>query len=116
MFGCFTSGYLADHFGRKKDVWLGSCFCFLEAALMAISTNPNFFICARVIGGIGVTFASTIIPPWISELASAHNGCANFALVFFANYLGIIFAYSLDYVVKNTGRQFNWRFPMTFMT
>ena len=85
IFGCFFGGWLADRYGRKKAVWLGSCFCLFGAALQSASQNANWFLCARVIAGIGIGFVNTIIPPWISELARAHNRGANFALVFVAN-------------------------------
>lgn len=52
---------------------------------MAASHNAEMFICARVIAGIGIGFINTIIPPWISELAKAHNRGANFALIFTSN-------------------------------
>jgi MFS family permease len=85
MFGCFIAGWFGDKYGRKKGVWLGALFGMLGGSLMAASQNANMFICARVIAGIGIGFINTIVPPWISELAKAHNRGSNFALIFTSN-------------------------------
>ncbi|CAL5871477.1 uncharacterized protein PFLUO_LOCUS5728 [Penicillium psychrofluorescens] len=117
MFGCFVAGWFGDNYGRKKGVWLGSVFGMLGGALMAASQSSDMFIVARVIGGIGIGFINTIVPPWISELARAHNRGVNFALVFTSNYIGIVIAYWINYGVgNNSDESFKWRFPLAFMT
>ena len=85
LFGAFFGGSMADKYGRKKGVWLGSMFCIVGGSLQAGSQNTDMFICARVIAGIGIGFMNSIVPPWISELAKAHNRGANFAMIFIAN-------------------------------
>ena len=57
-----------------------------------------------------------IIPAWVSELAQAHNRGASFALVFCANYVGIVIAYWLGYGLRNNTTDFKWRFPLAFQT
>ncbi|OOQ83646.1 putative mfs monosaccharide protein [Penicillium brasilianum] len=117
MVGCFIAGWFGDKYGRKKGVWLGALFGMIGGSLMAASQNANMFICARVITGIGIGFLNTIVPPWISELARAHNRGSNFALIFTSNYIGIIIAYWLNYGVQNNSNEsFKWRFPLAFMT
>jgi MFS family permease len=69
---------------------------------MSSSQNANMFICARVIAGVGIGFIHTIIPPWISEIAKAHNRSAHFAIIFTSNckYLfqqGLLFAHMFRY-------------------
>ena len=73
------------------------------------------FICARIIAGLGIGFVNTIIPSWVSELSSAHNRGSNFALVFVANYLGIVIAYWLNFSIRGSNVEFRWRFPLAFM-
>ncbi|KAK5215854.1 hypothetical protein LTR96_011320 [Exophiala xenobiotica] len=85
LFGAFFGGSIADRYGRKKGVWVGSLFCILGGSLQAGSQNTNMFLCARVIAGLGVGFINSIIPPWISELAKAHERGANFAMIFISN-------------------------------
>lgn len=85
MFGCFFAGWFGDKYGRKKGVWFGSLWGILGGVLMSATQDDHMFICARVIAGIGVGFINTIIPPWISELASAHNRGREFAIIFTSN-------------------------------
>ena len=137
MWGCFIGGWAGDKYGRKKGVWTGTIFCMVGAALMGGSINANMFICARVIAGIGIGFINAIIPPWVSELARAHNRGSSFSLVFVANcefmnyifpllsrgalltlflaVLGIIIAYWINFGVRGTNDTFRWRFPLLFM-
>jgi hypothetical protein len=60
--------------------------------------------------------SSQIIPAWISELAQSHNRGSSFALVFCANYVGIVIAYWLGYGLRNDTTDFKWRFPLAFQT
>jgi MFS family permease len=92
MIGCFWGGKLGDMLGRKKGVWVASCFCLVGAAMMAGSTNASMFIVARIIAGIGIGQNNAIVPPWVSELSQAHNRGATFSLVFTANFGGIVLA------------------------
>jgi MFS family permease len=127
-------GWTADKIGRKKGVAIGAVFSLLGSALMAGSVNSDMvstaastcryekdtdparqFICARIIAGIGIGFINTIIPSWVSELSSAHNRGSIFALVFVANYLGIVIAYWINFGIRNFGAEFRWRFPLGFM-
>lgn len=52
----------------------------------------------------------------MSELAQAHNRGSSFALVFCANYVGIVIAYWLGYGLRNNTTDFKWRFPLAFQT
>jgi MFS family permease len=61
-----------------------------------------------------VTNELQIIPAWVSELAKAHNRGSAFALVFCANYVGIVIAYWLGYGLRNDTTAFRWRFPLAF--
>jgi MFS family permease len=76
---------VGDKYGRRVGVWIGAVLCTIGGALQAASQNSDMFIVARVIAGLGIGFNSTIVPPWISELASSHNRGASFSLVFIAN-------------------------------
>ncbi|KAJ9612480.1 hypothetical protein H2200_004077 [Cladophialophora chaetospira] len=116
MFGCFFGGWFGDRYGRKKAVAFGSLFTLLGGALQAGSTGSNMTICARVICGIGIGFINSIIPAWVSELAQSHNRGSSFALVFCANYVGIVIAYWLGYGLRNNTTDFKWRFPLAFQT
>lgn len=89
--------------------------CVIGAVLQAGSVNANMFICARVIAGLGMGFINAIVPPWVSELAQAHDRGSNFSFVFIANFLGIALSNWINFGVRETGLQFRWRFPLGFM-
>ena len=89
--------------------------CLFGGALQAGSINANMFICARVIAGLGMGFINAIVPPWVSELAQAHDRGSNFSFVFTANFLGITLANWINFGVRTTNLQFRWRFPLGFM-
>lgn len=72
-------------------------------------------IIARIIAGLGIGFVNSIIPSWVSELATAHNRGSTFSLVFVANFLGIVIAYWLNFGIRHTADEFRWRFPFAFM-
>lgn len=50
----------------------------------------------------------------MSELAKAHDRGKAFALVFCANYVGIVIAYWLGYGLRKKTTAFRWRFPLAF--
>ena len=52
------SGYLADLFGRKKTLVIGTIFCFLGFALFGISFGFWEFLVAEILLGIGNSFIS----------------------------------------------------------
>lgn len=52
------SGYLADLFGRKKTLVLGTIFCFLGFALFGMSFGFWEFLIAEILLGIGNSFIS----------------------------------------------------------
>lgn len=52
------SGYLADIFGRKNTLILGSIFCFLGFLIISLSFNFWYFFSGEIILGIGSSFIS----------------------------------------------------------
>ena len=52
------SGYLADIFGRKNTLILGSIFCFLGFLIISLSFNFWYFFTGEIILGIGSSFIS----------------------------------------------------------
>jgi len=85
MFGCFAGGKIGDMLGRKKGVWIASCFCILGAALMAGSTNSSMFIVARIIAGkvshteLRISSLTSSVQAWVlaRPMQSSHHGSRN---------------------------------------
>ncbi|KAI5357913.1 putative major facilitator, sugar transporter, major facilitator superfamily [Septoria linicola] len=115
IWGCLLGGWVADRMGRRKGVAMGAVLSLLGAALMAGSVNSDMMIIARIVAGLGIGFVNSIIPSWVSELATAHNRGSTFSLVFVANFLGIVIAYWLNFGIRHTEEEFRWRFPFAFM-
>ena len=83
---------------------------------MAGTQNDKMFICARVVGGFGIGFINSLVPVWVSELAKSHNRGFTFAIVFSANYFGIMIANWIMYGVRNWSGGLHWRFPLGVLT
>ena len=97
MFGNAVAGPLADRFGRKPVLSMAALFYSLSAISSALATNFNFFIVARMLGGVAVGLALLIAPIYIAEIAPSRlrgrfvsfnqlNIVIGFSAVFFSNY------------------------------
>ncbi|UAK26588.1 sugar porter family MFS transporter [Sphingomonas nostoxanthinifaciens] len=69
--GAFLAGRLADRLGRR-NVMIIAAGLFLVSALGAGAASSSvFFVCARLLGGLGVGAASVLTPVYISEVTPA---------------------------------------------
>jgi SP family sugar:H+ symporter-like MFS transporter len=69
--GAFAAGRLADRLGRR-NVMMIAAFLFLLSAFGAGAAGSSaLFICARLLGGLGVGAASVLAPVYISEVTPA---------------------------------------------
>src|SRR5262245_11037114 len=65
--GVLIVGRLTDWFGRRKMFML-SALVFLISALWCYAAHSVAeLMCARILGGIGVGFASLLVPVYIAE-------------------------------------------------
>ncbi len=69
--GAMFAGLLSDRFGRRRMLFLCALLYGLSAVLLlpALSPNPNQFLVARFICGLGIGASSMICPVYIAELA-----------------------------------------------
>ena len=58
-----------DVLGRKKTLLLFAVIFTAGALLTAISPNLVFFLVCRVIVGLGIGAAASVVPVYISEIA-----------------------------------------------
>lgn len=97
MFGNAIAGPLADRFGRKPVLSMAALFYSVSAVASALATDFNFFIAARMLGGVAVGLALLIAPVYIAEIAPSRlrgrfvsfnqlNIVIGFSAVFFSNY------------------------------
>lgn len=67
--GALTIGYLSDAIGRKKTILLLSTIFFLGAVLCAVAPGLGTLLVGRVLLGLGVGGASTVVPVFLAEMA-----------------------------------------------
>jgi len=68
--GALLVSYVADRIGRKKTVILSGIIWVVGSILQCAAVNRGMLITGRVIAGISVGIASTIIPLYQSEIAA----------------------------------------------
>lgn len=64
------AGWLADRWGRKPTLLTGIAFSFLPLPLMALVTDPHWFIPLNIVNGIG---AGMIWPPIYALVADLYD-------------------------------------------
>lgn len=69
--GAMTAGRVADRFGRLSVMKLAAVLFFVSAFGAGLSQSVGILVVFRVIGGLGVGFASVIAPAYIAEVAPA---------------------------------------------
>ncbi len=69
--GAMTAGRVADRFGRLSVMKLAAVLFFVSAFGAGLSQSVGMLVVFRVIGGLGVGFASVIAPAYIAEVAPA---------------------------------------------
>ncbi|MDH5104532.1 sugar porter family MFS transporter [Lentilactobacillus diolivorans] len=71
MVGCLIAGWMSDHVGRKPVMITAGALFTLSSLLLAFSPTVKFLIAGRILSGIAIGMASTIVPLYISEVAPA---------------------------------------------
>ena len=70
MLGNAIAGPLADRFGRKPVLIAGGAVAIAVSAISsALATDFNFFVVARMLGGVAVGLALLIAPVYIAEIS-----------------------------------------------
>lgn len=69
MIGCLFAGSLADRVGRKLILSVAAVLFIISSVGCAVSPHVAVLIIFRLLGGIGVGMASTLVPVYISEVA-----------------------------------------------
>jgi sugar porter (SP) family MFS transporter len=111
LLGSIFGGSLADHFGRKRALFLTS-FLFLVGTYLLSTANSVFeILVGRFITGIGIGIASLVVPLYIAEIAPTKNRGMLVSFNQFAITIGILIAYLINYRFAEDG---NWRFMFGF--
>jgi len=69
--GAFLAGRLADLVGRRSVMMIAALLFIISALIAGAAPSAVVFICARLLGGLGVGAASVLSPVYISEVTPA---------------------------------------------
>ncbi|RKR73510.1 sugar porter family MFS transporter [Frondihabitans australicus] len=67
--GAITGGRLSDAWGRRKSIMLMAVLFFIGAILCVIAPTFGVMLAGRIVLGLAVGAASTIVPVFLAELA-----------------------------------------------
>jgi DHA1 family multidrug resistance protein-like MFS transporter len=81
------AGFLADRFGRKRNMVLGLVLIIVSSIAAATASDYAWLIFARIIGGIGSAFYMTSAATWIAQISAGPSRGRYMSL-----YSGLVFA------------------------
>ncbi|KAF2096479.1 general substrate transporter [Rhizodiscina lignyota] len=102
---------IADRFGRRWSVFIGSVIMCIGVALQTASNTVAFFCGARVVVGFGITMALAAAPVLISELAHPQDRVIFTAIYGTSFYLGAVPAAWVTYGTFRIPNSWGWRIP-----
>ena len=99
--GAITGGRLSDAWGRRRSIILMSLLFFIGAVVCVIAPSFEVMVVGRVILGLAVGAASTVVPVFLAELApfeirGSLAGRNEFMIVF-----GQLLAFAVNAVIGN---------------
>lgn len=106
MVGAFGSGPPADRFGRRRVIMAAAVVFGVGSVLAALAVNAPVLIAARVLLGIAIGAASSLVPVFIAETAPVHLRGRLVSVNQLLVTIGIVGAYAVGYVFAGNG---NWR-------
>ena len=111
MLGNSVAGPMSDRFGRKNVLIFTALLFAISAVSSALATQFEFFVVARIIGGIGVGGAILIAPIYIAEIAPAEKRGQLVSFNQLNIVIGISAAYFSNYFLLEIGEN-NWRWML----
>ncbi|MGC1481951.1 MAG: sugar porter family MFS transporter [Chthoniobacterales bacterium] len=112
--GAFFAGQIADRFGRRTALF-AAAFCFFVSSWgSGAAPSSEWFIAARLIGGLAVGAASVIAPAYISEVSPPAYRGRLASLQQMAIVLGLFLAFLTNYLIAaaagGASNEFWWGF------
>ena len=114
ILGSLSIVFLADRFGRKLTVFIGSVISVLGCALQGGAVNIPMMIAGRFIAGIAVGLLSAVVPLYCSELAISQDRGKLSGLLQFMLSWGFFAAQWIGFGCFKVNSPFQWRFPLAF--
>ncbi|WP_375791736.1 sugar porter family MFS transporter [Kineococcus radiotolerans] len=116
--GAISGGRLSDAWGRRKTIMLMSAFFFAGALVCVFSPNFEVMVVGRVLLGLAVGAASTVVPVYLAELApfeirGSLSGRNEMMIV-----IGQLAAFVVNAIIGNIWGEYGgvWRIMLAFVT
>ncbi|PSK89685.1 sugar porter (SP) family MFS transporter [Murinocardiopsis flavida] len=106
MVGALSSGSLSDRFGRRPLLIAAALLFAIGSVAAAAAPSAALLVAARVVLGLAVGMASTLVPVYISEMAAAGRRGRLVAVNQLMITIGIVLAYAANYAFADVG---GWR-------
>jgi sugar porter (SP) family MFS transporter len=107
--GALTGGRLADIFGRRMMLLVTALIFVAGALVCAAAPSLNVLVIGRLIVGLGIGFATSTVPIYISEVSPPQTRGWQVSLFQLAITIGILAAYLVDYVFSSSS---GWRWML----
>ena len=107
--GALSGGRLADLFGRRFMLIVTALIFVAGAIVCAAAPSLNFLVIGRLIVGLGIGFATSTVPIYISEVSPPQARGWQVSLFQLAITIGILAAYVVDYIYTQSG---GWRWML----
>ncbi|KAJ5616202.1 hypothetical protein N7537_001316 [Penicillium hordei] len=112
--GSVLASYISDYYGRRMALFIGGFLATLGAGLQGGAVNIAMLIIGRVIAGLAIGQMSATIPVYCSEIAPPQTRGMLAGMQQWMIGLGFVVAQWVGYGCSLRGRDFSWRFPLSF--
>ena len=99
LVGALASGYLSDHYGRKRPLIAAAALFTIAAIGTGAANQFTLFILFRLTGGLGIGLASAISPMYIAEISPAHLRGRLVSINQLTIVIGILLAQIINYLI-----------------
>ena len=110
-FGASVGGWLSDKIGRKRSVLVADAFFILGCLQLALASSVFHLLCGRVVVGLAVGMASTIVPVYIAEVSPKDLRAALVSVNVLMITSGQFFSYLVNYWLSFLGEDC-WRYML----
>ena len=113
ILGSLAVSHVADPFGRRMAIFIGSIFAALGGALQGGANNVAMMIVGRLIAGVAIGILSATIPNYCSEVAPPTIRGLLAGMQQWMLGLGFVVAQWVGYGSSKATGSFTWRFPLS---
>lgn len=115
MIGSAMSGVLSDKYGRRRIIIISAVIFCIGAIGSAFSVSTGLLVLFRIVLGIGVGNASTLVPMYLSEMAPSEHRGALSGLNQLMIVTGILIAYIVNFGFQNVHSGWRWMLGLAFV-